>query len=116
MRYSNLSLTCSTTQINERTNIMIYTLMLLCTILTSAFSIPGNAGAAAEIIAPQVANQNFIPVDGSNLKAKVDAAIRLGRAKGGRYWVAYQFDAKPGVMVEGNFRKGESREAKNNEK
>lgn len=95
---------------------MMYTFMLLFTILASAFSTHGNAVAAAEVNVSQVANQNFIPVDGSNLKAKMDAAIRLGRAKGGHYWVGYQFEAKPGVMVEGNFRKGENRDAKNNEK
>jgi HEAT repeat protein len=46
--------------------------------------------------------KNFIPVDGANLKAKIDSAVSAGRtnAPGGRFWVAYQFEARPGVAVD----------------
>jgi hypothetical protein len=46
--------------------------------------------------------KNFIPVEGANLKAKVDAAIVAGRANAvtGRFWVAYQFEVRPGVAVD----------------
>ena len=46
--------------------------------------------------------RNFTPVEGANLKAKVDAAIAAGKASapGGRFWVAYQFEVKPGVAVD----------------
>src|SRR5215813_10113197 len=96
---------------------MMYTFLLICTIIATAFSTPGNAVATAEMNVSQVANQNFIPVDGSNLKAKMDAAIRLGRAnaRGGRFWVGYQFDAKPGVMIGRYNSKGENRQAKEKE-
>lgn len=46
--------------------------------------------------------KSFIPVDGANLKAKIDAAIVAGKANapGGRFWVGYQFEARPGVAVD----------------
>ena len=44
----------------------------------------------------------FIPVDGVSLKAKFDAAITQGRtnAPGGRFWVGYQFEVRPGVATD----------------
>lgn len=52
-------------------------------------------GAAAQ-------TKSFIPVEGANLKARIDSAIAAGRANalGGRFWVAYQFEARPGVAVD----------------
>lgn len=46
--------------------------------------------------------KNFIPVDGASLKTKIDNAVSTGRANaaGGRFWVAYQFEARPGVAVD----------------
>lgn len=46
--------------------------------------------------------KNFIPVDGANLKAKIDGAIIAGKANatGGRFWVGYQFEARPGVAID----------------
>ena len=46
--------------------------------------------------------KNFIPVEGANLKAKIDAAIVAGKANAanGRFWVAYQFEVRPGVAVD----------------
>lgn len=46
--------------------------------------------------------KNFIPVEGANLKAKIDAAIVAGRANAvnGRFWVAYQFEVRPGVAID----------------
>src|SRR5262249_20412062 len=43
--------------------------------------------------------------------------IRLGRAnaRGGRFWVGYQFDPKPGVMIGRDNGKGEQREGKEKE-
>jgi len=96
---------------------MMYTFLLVLTVMLSAFSITGNAVTAMEVNAPQVANQNFIPVEGGNLKSKVDSAIRLGRAnaRGGRFWVGYQFEPKPGVMIGRNISKGENLAAKEKE-
>jgi HEAT repeat protein len=44
----------------------------------------------------------FIPVEGENLKAKIDNAITAGRANSvnGRFWVAYQFEVRPGVAFD----------------
>jgi HEAT repeat protein len=42
----------------------------------------------------------FIPVDGPNLRSRIDAAIRLGRAAQARFWTAYAFDVRPGVSVD----------------
>jgi HEAT repeat protein len=46
--------------------------------------------------------KSFIPVEGANLKAKIDGAIVAGRANAvnGRFWVAYQFEVRPGVAVD----------------
>ena len=42
----------------------------------------------------------FIPVEGTNLRSKLDLAIRQGRAKQTRFWTAYSFDVRPGVAVD----------------
>jgi HEAT repeat protein len=46
--------------------------------------------------------KSFIPVDGANLKAKIDSAIITGKANtpGGRFWVGYQFEVRPGVAID----------------
>ena len=46
--------------------------------------------------------KTFIPVEGANLKTKIDAAIVAGRANAvnGRFWVAYQFEVRPAVAVD----------------
>src|SRR5690349_11063676 len=46
--------------------------------------------------------KNFTPVEGANLKAKIDSAIVTGKASapGGRFWVGYQFEVRPGVAVD----------------
>ena len=47
-------------------------------------------------------NKNFTPVEGASLKAKIDNAIAAGKANapGGRFWVGYQFEVRPGVAVD----------------
>src|SRR3954447_26523933 len=46
--------------------------------------------------------KSFIPVEGANLKAKIDAAIVAGKANAtnGRFWIGYQFEARAGVAVD----------------
>src|SRR5690349_24896318 len=46
--------------------------------------------------------KSFIPVEGANLKAKIDGALIAGKANAtnGRFWVAYQFEARPGVAID----------------
>jgi HEAT repeat protein len=63
----------------------------------------------ALVVAVAAQNRTFIPVEGATLKARIDSAIVAGRgnAPGGRFWVAYQFETRPGVatdfeVVDGN--------------
>ena len=46
--------------------------------------------------------KNFTPVEGANLKAKIESAIITGKANvsNGRFWVGYQFEVRPGVAVD----------------
>ncbi|MET0625332.1 MAG: HEAT repeat domain-containing protein [Pyrinomonadaceae bacterium] len=46
--------------------------------------------------------QNFIPVAGADLKSKLDAAVKQGRAaaKSAPFWAAYTFDVRPGIAID----------------
>lgn len=46
--------------------------------------------------------KSFTPVEGASLKAKIENAAAAGRtnAPGGRFWVGYQFEARPGVAID----------------
>ena len=46
--------------------------------------------------------KSFTPVDGANLKAKLESAIVTGKANApsGRFWVGYQFEVRPGVAID----------------
>jgi hypothetical protein len=46
--------------------------------------------------------KSFTPVEGANLKAKIDNAVTQGRAnaKDGRFWVGYQFEVRPGIAID----------------
>ncbi len=50
--------------------------------------------------------QGFITVEGANLKARLDAAVRQGRAASpaARFWTAYAFDVRPGIAVDVEFK------------
>jgi HEAT repeat protein len=50
--------------------------------------------------AEPIQRPGFIPVDGPDLRSRIDAAIRLGRATQARFWTAYAFDVRPGVSVD----------------
>jgi HEAT repeat protein len=56
------------------------------------------------VLCATVAGQtkNFTPVEGANLKAKIENAIVNGKASApnGRFWVGYQFEVRPGVAVD----------------
>jgi HEAT repeat protein len=58
--------------------------------------------ALAWLMCALAQTKNFIPVDGASLKAKIDNALIQGRAgaPAGRFWVGYQFEARPGVAVD----------------
>jgi len=44
--------------------------------------------------------EGFIPTEGTNLRSKLDLAVRQGRAKQTRFWTAYSFNVRPGVAVD----------------
>ena len=46
--------------------------------------------------------KSFVPVEGGDLKAKINSAIVAGKANAanGRFWFAYQFEVRPGVAVD----------------
>jgi len=47
-------------------------------------------------------NKSFTTVEGASLKAKIDNAMAQGKAnaQGGRFWVGYQFEVRPGVAID----------------
>ncbi|HJR08251.1 MAG TPA: HEAT repeat domain-containing protein [Pyrinomonadaceae bacterium] len=60
----------------------------------SALSTP----SAYVAFTPQSAG--FIPVEGADLRAKLDAAANRARSARTPYWSAYSFDVRPGVAVD----------------
>jgi hypothetical protein len=64
------------------------TVVIACTIASAAMA--------------RAQTKAFTPVDGATLKAKIDTAISQGRAcaPGGRFWVGYQFEVRPGVGID----------------
>jgi hypothetical protein len=60
--------------------------------LSGAFVLSIFAAAIAQ-------TKNFTPVEGANLKGKIDNAVTQGRTQG-RFWVGYQFEVRPGVGVD----------------
>jgi hypothetical protein len=65
-----------------------------------------ETSAAVNSIEPSTQQPGFIPVQGSALAAKVDAASRQARATNAqaRFWTAWAFDARPGVAVDYEWR------------
>ena len=59
-------------------------------LFAAAIAVATVAGALGQ-------TKSFIPVDGASLKVKIDNAVTQGRAgaQGGRFWVGYQFEARP---------------------
>jgi len=56
----------------------------------------------ASLIFASGQSKTFTPVEGANLKAKIDNAVLQGRsnAHSGRFWVGYQFEVRPGVATD----------------
>lgn len=57
---------------------------------------------AVAVTAVSQTTKNFTPVEGANLKAKIDNAIVQGKASAttGLFWVGYQFEVRPGVAID----------------
>lgn len=81
--------------------------LLFALMLTSPSCVAGNVAVQAGGAPTQAAAQrpNFIPVEGADLKSKLDAAARQGRAasKSSPFWVAYTFDVRPGIAIDPDF-------------
>src|SRR2546425_841182 len=60
------------------------------------------AFALTIVTATTAQTKNFTPVEGASLKAKIDNAVVKGKAgaPGGRFWVGYQFEVRPGVAID----------------
>jgi HEAT repeat protein len=88
---------------------MMMTYVLLLALAVSDFNASGFPEMSTETTSAttsaQTVNQNFIQVNGSSLKSKIDSAVRLGRSnvRNGRFYVAYGFNVKPGVTLGGNY-------------
>jgi HEAT repeat protein len=62
-----------------------------------------TAIALTLVISAAGQTKSFIPVEGASLKVKIDNAVTQGRAAGapgGRFWIGYQFEARPGVAID----------------
>ena len=61
--------------------------------------------AGSQNAATTTSQQNFIPVSGADLKSKLEAAVRQGRAesKSSPFWAAYTFDVRPGIAIDPDF-------------
>lgn len=72
----------------------------LARIIFATLIVFGSACCMLSVASAQ--HKNFIPVEGANLRARIESAVAAGRANapGGRFWVAYQFEARPGVAVD----------------
>jgi HEAT repeat protein len=61
-----------------------------------------SALTCALVVCAAAQTKPFTPVEGANLKSKIDTAVLQGRnnAPGGRFWVGYQFEVRPGVATD----------------
>lgn len=78
----------------------VMSLTILCVATVSAWNYVSAAGLHAS--QPTVQKRNFINVEGANLNARLDAAIRMARSNPAKtpYWTAYSFDVRSGVAVD----------------
>lgn len=65
---------------------------------TSAIAVLGFVLFITNSVGAQ--RQGFISVDGSNLKSRIDNAMRQGNSRGSRFWIGYQFNVRPGVAID----------------
>lgn len=76
---------------------MLKTICMLTLLIGTVLMSSGSSRAQRE---------GFIPVEGTNLRSKIDLAVRQGRARQTRFWTAYSFDVRPGVAVDVEIRDG----------
>ena len=87
---------------------MVYSIVLSLAVVTGcAHGDRASAAAAAASIeefsqgqTSTNAVQSFTAVEGADLAARMEAAIRRGRAGQTPFWSAYSFDVRPGVAID----------------
>lgn len=81
---------------------------LVCLLLTFLSSFSALSLTVNPVNQAVNAPSQFIRADGPNLKAKLDAAASQARANNQikRYWTAYQFDVRPGIAIDAEWRNG----------
>jgi HEAT repeat protein len=57
----------------------------------------GNVTQEQTPVAPPL---QFIPVEGTNLRARLDNSIKQGQSRATRFWTAYSFDVRSGVAID----------------
>lgn len=93
-------------------SIILITLITLSTTQLKEVAFPAEvtgsyvSSVSAEAVDMTPQQQGFISVAGTNLSARMEAAIRQGRAANaqGRFWTAWAFDVRPGVAVDYDWR------------
>src|SRR5437660_12099355 len=87
------SLTKTKLEVHEKRRTAVYRFTRIPAAITLALTI-------ATITTAQT--KSFTPMEGANLKAKIDNAVTQGRANvsGGSFWVGYQFEVRPGVAID----------------
>lgn len=68
---------------------------------TSAFAVLGIVLFITSSVGAQ--RQGFIPVEGPNLKSRIETAQRQGNGRDSRFWIGYQFNIRPGVAIDVEF-------------
>ena len=95
---------------------MLFLLFLLLTIGIGGWSAQHPDGAPptrrsepevtestdSKVIQTSNQREGFIAVDGADLKARIETAMKLGRGSSpsSKFWTAYSFDVRPGVAVD----------------
>src|SRR5215210_4015913 len=77
--------------------------MAVVALAAIAQSISGSrTDASAQAVNQSNQTQQFINVDGADLKSKLDAAMKMARSRSPQspFWVAYSFDVRPGIGVD----------------
>lgn len=75
--------------------------------ITNIGSVEATAAVEpASAPAQQQPRQGFLPVEGANLQARLEAAVRQGRAASpaARFWTAYAFDVRPGISMDVDYK------------
>ena len=87
---------------------MLYSIILSLGVVTGCVHGDRASAAAAAAVTEELtqaqtapnAAQSFTAVEGADLAARMEAAIRRGRTGQTPFWSAYSFDVRPGVAID----------------